>query len=76
VEVHLAGALMLAPAASPAGVAAGVLLYRAFTFGIEIPVAGVLLAAWAWRQRAQGCSIPFSGTPGGRSRTACGPASG
>jgi uncharacterized membrane protein YbhN (UPF0104 family) len=66
VEVGLAGALMLAPAASPAGVAAGVLLYRAFTFGLEIPVGGVLLAVWAWRQRARGGSVPFSGTPGGR----------
>jgi uncharacterized membrane protein YbhN (UPF0104 family) len=53
VEVGLAGALMLAPTADPAGVAAGVLLYRALTFGLEIPVGGVLLAAWVWRQRAR-----------------------
>lgn len=52
VEVGLAGALMLAPGANSAGVAAGVLLYRALTFGLEIPVGGLLLAGWTWRQRA------------------------
>jgi uncharacterized membrane protein YbhN (UPF0104 family) len=52
VEVGLAGALMLAPGADAAGVAAGTLLYRALTFGLEIPVGGALLAGWAWRQRA------------------------
>lgn len=51
VEVGLAGALVLAPGASPAGVAAGVLVYRALTFGLEIPVGGLLLLAWSWRQR-------------------------
>jgi putative heme transporter len=54
VEVGLAGALMLAPTANPAGVAAGVLLYRALTFGLEIPVGGLLLTAWVWRQRGRG----------------------
>jgi uncharacterized membrane protein YbhN (UPF0104 family) len=53
VEVGLAGALMLAPGADATGVAAGVLLYRALTFGLEIPVGGVLLAVWAWHQRAR-----------------------
>jgi uncharacterized membrane protein YbhN (UPF0104 family) len=51
VEVGLAGALVLAPGADPAGVAAGALLYRALTFGLEIPVGGLLLAGWTWRQR-------------------------
>lgn len=51
VEVGLAGALMLSPGADPAGVAAGVLLYRALTFGLEIPVGGLLLAGWTWRGR-------------------------
>jgi uncharacterized membrane protein YbhN (UPF0104 family) len=54
VEVWLAGALMLAPGADPAGVAAGALLYRGLTFGLEIPVGGLLLAGWAWRQRVAG----------------------
>jgi putative heme transporter len=54
VEIGLAGALILAPTASPAGVAAGVLLYRALTFGLEIPVGGTVLAVWTWRQRAHG----------------------
>jgi uncharacterized membrane protein YbhN (UPF0104 family) len=52
VEVGLAGALMLAPGADAAGVAAGALLYRALTFGLEIPVGALLLAGWTWRQRA------------------------
>ena len=52
VEVGLAGALLLAPGADAAGVAAGTLLYRALTFGLEIPVGGLLLAGWTWRQRA------------------------
>ena len=51
VEVGLAGALALAPGASPAGVAAAVLIYRALTFGLEIPVGGLLLLGWTWRQR-------------------------
>lgn len=51
VELGLASALMLAPGADAAGVAAGVLVYRALTFGLEIPVGGLLLAGWAWRQR-------------------------
>lgn len=54
VEVGLAGALVLAPGADPVGVAAGALLYRALTFGLEIPVGGLLLAGWTWRQRAAG----------------------
>jgi putative heme transporter len=51
VEVGLAGALVLAPGASPAAVAAAVLVYRALTFGLEIPVGGLLLLGWTWRQR-------------------------
>lgn len=53
VEFGLAGVLMLAPGASGTGVAAGVLLYRLFTFGLEIPLGAVLLGAWEWR-RARG----------------------
>lgn len=52
VEVGLAGALMLAPGASGVGVAAGALVYRALTFGLEIPVGGLLLAGWTWRRRS------------------------
>ncbi|GAW56304.1 Glycosyl transferase, group 1 [Nocardioides sp. PD653] len=50
VEVGLAGAL-LALGGSPAGVVAGVVLYRALTFGLEIPVGGLGLAAWVWARR-------------------------
>jgi uncharacterized membrane protein YbhN (UPF0104 family) len=51
VEVGLAGALALSPGADPAGTAAAVLVYRALTFGLEIPVGGLLLMGWTWRLR-------------------------
>ncbi len=51
VEVGLVAALMLSPGADAAAVATGALLYRALTFGLEIPVGGLLLAGWTWRQR-------------------------
>lgn len=50
VEVGLAGVL-LAAGGSALPVATAVLLYRALTFGMEIPVGGVWLAAWEWRHR-------------------------
>ncbi|MBI2246092.1 MAG: flippase-like domain-containing protein [Nocardioides sp.] len=50
VEVGLAGTLLTFPGA-PVGVTLGVLLYRALTFGLEIPVGGVLLAGWWWSWR-------------------------
>ncbi len=52
VEVGLAGALALSPGADPAGTAAGVLVYRSLTFGLEIPVGALLLAGWTWRHRS------------------------
>jgi uncharacterized membrane protein YbhN (UPF0104 family) len=52
VEVGLVTTLMLAPGADAPGVGAGALLYRALTFGLEIPVGGLLLAGWTLRQRA------------------------
>ena len=51
-EVGTAGTL-LALGGAPLGVAAGVLLYRAFTFFLEIPVGGLWLGGWAlarWRR--------------------------
>jgi uncharacterized membrane protein YbhN (UPF0104 family) len=50
VEVGLASTLLAFPGA-PVGVALGVLLYRALTFGLEIPVGGTVLAGWLWTQR-------------------------
>ncbi len=44
-EVGTAAAL-IAFGADPVGVSAGVLLYRAFTFLLEIPVGGVWLGCW------------------------------
>jgi uncharacterized membrane protein YbhN (UPF0104 family) len=50
VEVGLASTLLAFPGA-PVGVALGVLLYRALTFGLEIPVGGTVLVGWLWTQR-------------------------
>lgn len=53
VEVGLSGVLLVL-GGDPAGVVAGVLLYRALTFGLEIPVGGAGLAAWLWSRRRAG----------------------
>lgn len=53
VEVGLSGVLLLL-GGDPAGVVAGVLLYRLLTFGFEIPVGGTGLAAWLWLHRRNG----------------------
>ena len=50
VEVGLAGTLILF-GGDPAGVVAGVLLYRLLTFALEIPVGGATLAGWWWACR-------------------------
>ncbi|MCW2768365.1 MAG: hypothetical protein JWO11_4324 [Nocardioides sp.] len=50
VEVGLSGALLVL-GGLPAGVVAGVLLYRALTFGLEIPVGGIGLLGWWWARR-------------------------
>ena len=50
VEVGLTGFLLLL-GGDPTGVVAGVLLYRAVTFGLEIPVGGAGIAAWLWLRR-------------------------
>jgi uncharacterized membrane protein YbhN (UPF0104 family) len=50
VEVGLTG-LLLALGGDPLGVVTGVVLYRAFTYGLEIPVGGVGLLTWWWASR-------------------------
>lgn len=50
VEAGLA-AVLVALGGVPVPVVSGVLLYRLFTYGIEIPVGGVSLAAWLWLRR-------------------------
>ena len=50
VEVGLASTLLAFPG-SAVGVALGVLLYRAFTLGLEIPVGGIALAGWLASRR-------------------------
>jgi uncharacterized membrane protein YbhN (UPF0104 family) len=60
VEVGLSGLLLLLGGA-PLGVVTGVLLYRLFTFGLEIPVGGLGLVAWLWTHR-----LPQRATPRGR----------
>lgn len=50
VEVGMAGVLV-AMGAGPAGAAAGILLFRGFTFLMEIPVGGLATAWWSIRGR-------------------------
>ncbi len=47
IELGLAG-FLVAAGGIPQAVVAGILLYRAFTFLIEIPVGGALLGCWLW----------------------------
>jgi uncharacterized membrane protein YbhN (UPF0104 family) len=44
-------AVLIALGGNPAQVAAGVLLYRGFTFALEIPVGGAWLLGWLFQQR-------------------------
>lgn len=50
VEVGMTGVLV-ALGVDPTTSAAGVLLYRAFTFGMEIPVGGLSMLAWSLSRR-------------------------
>ncbi|MGI8699599.1 MAG: lysylphosphatidylglycerol synthase domain-containing protein [Nocardioidaceae bacterium] len=50
VEVGIT-ALLIAFGGDPVTTVAGVLIYRAFTFGLEIPVGGAGVAVWVWRRR-------------------------
>lgn len=49
VEVGTTAALV-ALGGDPAGVAAGLLLFRGFTYLMEIPVGGITLVVWSWLQ--------------------------
>jgi uncharacterized membrane protein YbhN (UPF0104 family) len=53
VEAGTAGVLV-ALGGAPAVTAAGVLLYRAYTFALEIPVGLTWLGIWAWLSRRKG----------------------
>lgn len=44
-------ALLVAFGGAPVATVAGVLVYRAFTFGLEIPVGGLGIALWLWHHR-------------------------
>lgn len=44
-------AWLVATGLAPVSVVAGVLLYRVFIIVLDIPVGGVVLAAWAWAHR-------------------------
>ncbi len=50
VEVGLLG-LLIAAGGDPVGTVAGVLLYRTFTYGLEVPVGGAGLVAWLVSRR-------------------------
>ena len=44
-------AWLVATGLPPVSVVAGVLLYRVFIIVLDIPVGGLVLAAWAWAHR-------------------------
>lgn len=54
-------ALLIAFGGAPAVTAAGVLLYRGFTFLIEIPVGGAVLLGWLWSRRRHDQGRPLAG---------------
>lgn len=61
VEVGLVG-LLVAMGGDPVGSVAGTLLYRVFTYGLEIPVGGAGLLVWLYRRRASpGASVVTGG---------------
>lgn len=53
VEVGLVG-LLIAAGGDPVGSVAGTMLYRTFTYGLEIPVGGLGLVAWLLARRRAG----------------------
>jgi uncharacterized membrane protein YbhN (UPF0104 family) len=61
VEVGLVG-LLVAAGGDPAGAVAGTLLYRTFTYGLEIPVGGLILSLWLVRRRAGIVTSPAPAT--------------
>lgn len=50
VEAGMTGLLIAVFGGDPITTVAGVLIYRAFTFGLEIPVGATNLALWLWRR--------------------------
>lgn len=62
VEVGLVG-LLVAAGGDPVGAFAGTLLYRTFTYGLEIPVGGVTLAVWLARRRSGRGAAPALPVP-------------
>jgi uncharacterized membrane protein YbhN (UPF0104 family) len=52
VEAGMTGLLIAVFHGDPITTVAGVLIYRAFTFGLEIPVGAANLALWFWRRRS------------------------
>jgi uncharacterized membrane protein YbhN (UPF0104 family) len=62
VEVGMT-ALLVGLGGDPVITVAGVLLYRLFVFGLEIPVGGVGLFAWLWRQRRLRRASQFAAAP-------------
>jgi uncharacterized membrane protein YbhN (UPF0104 family) len=57
-------AALVALGGSPAAVAAGVLIYRGFTFALEIPVGGTWLAGWLLARRIGGRAVLAAVSPG------------
>lgn len=57
VELGLVG-LLIAAGGDPVGSVAGTMLYRTFTYGLEIPVGGLGLVAWLCVRRRAGGEAP------------------
>jgi uncharacterized protein (TIRG00374 family) len=53
--------VLTAAGADPAAAAAATLLYRLFTFGLEIPVGGAVALGWAVLRRRRGAPVPAGG---------------
>src|SRR5262249_15485893 len=62
VEVGIT-ALLIAFGGDPVTTVAGVLIYRAFTFGLEIPVGGASLAVWLLHRRGRRRAERLAGIP-------------
>jgi uncharacterized membrane protein YbhN (UPF0104 family) len=63
VEVGMA-ALLIAFGGAPVVTVAGVLIYRAFIFGLEMPVGGMVLLVWLCRRAVAGAEPVAAGREG------------
>ena len=57
-------ALLIAFGGAPVVTVAGVLIYRAFIFGLELPVGGMVLLVWLCRRASTTAQPVVAGTEG------------